>query len=89
MLPILDEIRRVRHEMSAEIGHDPRRILAYYAALSARCRDRLVNYGSGLEQGHTKECHAADDHTVAEVGAESERLGEDVKLAESSANIEI
>ena len=47
MLSILDEIRRVRHEMSAEIGHDPRRIVDYYAELSAKYSDRLVNYGPG------------------------------------------
>ena len=31
--PVLDEIRRVRHAISAKINHDPRRIVAYYAAL--------------------------------------------------------
>lgn len=50
MLPILDEIRRVRHEMSAEIGHDPRRIVDYYAELSAKYSDRLVNYGPGQKE---------------------------------------
>lgn len=53
MLPILDEIRRVRHEMSAEIGHDPRRIADYYAELSAKYSDRIVNYGSGQKGNGT------------------------------------
>ena len=41
--PILNEIRRVRHAISARIGHDPRRILAYYADLQRTNKDRLVN----------------------------------------------
>jgi len=28
--PALDQIREVRHQISAEFGHDPARVLAYY-----------------------------------------------------------
>ena len=42
--PLLDEIRRVRHEISAELGHDPRKIAAYYADLQRLHHDRLVNF---------------------------------------------
>lgn len=31
--PILEELRRVRHRISEAIGHDPRKIVEYYAAL--------------------------------------------------------
>lgn len=31
--PTLDRIREVRHQISAEFGHDPRRLLDYYAQL--------------------------------------------------------
>ena len=49
--PVIDEIRRVRHEMSAEIGHDPKRLLAYYAEIQQRFRNQLVNHGDrALEQ---------------------------------------
>jgi len=52
--PVIDEIRRVRHAMSAEIGHDPRKLLDYYADLQNRCQDRLVDFGDESEQGRTK-----------------------------------
>ena len=41
--PLLSEIRRVRHEISAEIGHDPRKLVAYYADLQRTLRRRVVN----------------------------------------------
>lgn len=28
--PVIDEIREVRHQISARFGHDPRRLVAYY-----------------------------------------------------------
>lgn len=40
---ILEEIRHVRHAISAEIGHDPRRIVNYYASLQADLQARIVN----------------------------------------------
>ncbi len=40
---ILEEIRYVRHAISEEIGHDPRRIAGYYANLQAELKARLVN----------------------------------------------
>ena len=41
--PLLDEIRRVRHEISAELGHDPRKIAAYYTDLQRLHRSRMVD----------------------------------------------
>ncbi len=40
---VFTEIRRVRHAISAEIGHDPRRISGYYAKLQAELKDRVIN----------------------------------------------
>jgi hypothetical protein len=40
---ILEEIRHVRHAISGEIGHDPRRIVDYYASLQADLKARLIN----------------------------------------------
>ena len=54
--PILEEIRRVRHAMSAEIGHDPKRIVEYYAAIQQRNADRLVNLVDQKKSGRTKHC---------------------------------
>jgi hypothetical protein len=34
--PAIDEIRAVRHQISAEFGHDPRRVLAYYSEFEAK-----------------------------------------------------
>jgi hypothetical protein len=41
--PGLEEIRRVRHEISAEIGHDPKKLLEYYRKLESEYADRLVH----------------------------------------------
>jgi hypothetical protein len=40
--PILDEIRRVRHQISARFDHDPVKLVAHYMKLQERHRDRLV-----------------------------------------------
>jgi len=40
--PTLDRIRRVRHEISAECGHDPHKLVEYYIGLQEQHRDRLV-----------------------------------------------
>jgi len=29
--PAIEQIREIRHQISAEFGHDPQRVLAYYA----------------------------------------------------------
>jgi len=41
--PGLEAIRRVRHEISEEIGHDPKKLLEYYRKLEAEYTDRLVH----------------------------------------------
>jgi hypothetical protein len=38
----LERIRRVRHEISAEFGHDPYKLVEHYMRLQERYRDRLV-----------------------------------------------
>jgi hypothetical protein len=43
--PPIDEIRRIRHQISAEHGHDPKRLLAYYQELQKKFEGRIVNYG--------------------------------------------
>ena len=52
--PILEEVRRVRREISAEIGHDPKQIRGYYAALQASVRSRTVNLADQGVAGRTK-----------------------------------
>jgi len=41
--PVLDEVRRVRHAISAKINHDPRRIVAYYADLQQKHKEQIVD----------------------------------------------
>lgn len=41
--PIVEEVRRVRHEMEAELGNDPKRIYEYLRQVQARYADRVVS----------------------------------------------
>lgn len=40
--PVIDEVREVRHRISARCGHDPERLVAYYLQLQEQFRDRLL-----------------------------------------------
>lgn len=40
--PVIDEIRRIRHQISEEHGHDPARLVAYYMELQKQYKDRLI-----------------------------------------------
>jgi hypothetical protein len=40
--PIIDEIRSVRHRISEQFGHDPKKLCEYYMKLQERHRHRLV-----------------------------------------------
>jgi hypothetical protein len=40
--PVIDEIREVRHRISARFDHDPARLVAYYMELQEQYRDRLI-----------------------------------------------
>ena len=40
--PVIDEIREVRHRISARFDHDPGRLVAYYIELQRRYQDRLI-----------------------------------------------
>jgi hypothetical protein len=41
--PVIDEIREVRHHISARVDHDPARLVAYYMMLQEQYRDRLID----------------------------------------------
>ena len=49
------EVRRVRHEMSAEAAHDVRKLIAMLSPLRERVRERLVDHGGMAEQSHATE----------------------------------
>ena len=40
--PVIDEIREVRHRISARFHHDPELLVAYYMKLQDQYRERLV-----------------------------------------------
>jgi len=40
--PVIDEIREVRHCISARFDHDPARLVAYYMELQKQYQDRLI-----------------------------------------------
>ena len=40
--PVIDEIREVRHGISARFGHDPTRLVAFYMEMQKQYQDRLI-----------------------------------------------
>ncbi|MFL6201990.1 MAG: hypothetical protein ACJ76J_22680 [Thermoanaerobaculia bacterium] len=40
--PVIDEIREVRHRISARFDHDPAKLVAYYMELQKQYQDRLI-----------------------------------------------
>ncbi|MDF0673313.1 MAG: hypothetical protein P0120_03070 [Nitrospira sp.] len=46
----IDEIREVRHRISARFDHDPVRLVAYYAKLQEQYRDRLIDPAKSTDQ---------------------------------------
>lgn len=40
--PVIDEIREVRHRISARVDHDPARLVAYYMELQKQYQNRLI-----------------------------------------------
>lgn len=79
--PGLEEIRRVRHEISAEVGHDPKRLLEYYRKTEEDYADRLVHSEEGVSNGHdrpldeTNQFHPKASALPPERGPESGRRG--------------
>ncbi len=47
--PAIDEVRAVRHRISARFDHDPERLVAYYMALQEKYRDRLIDASKPAE----------------------------------------
>jgi hypothetical protein len=48
--PVIDEIREVRHQISARVDHDPARLVEYYMTLQEQYRDRLVDTSKTSER---------------------------------------
>jgi hypothetical protein len=42
--PAIEQIREIRHQIPAEFGHDPEKVLAYYAELEGKLlRERGIH----------------------------------------------
>ena len=48
--PVINEIREVRRQISARVGHDPVRLVEYYMKLQEQYRDRLVDSSKPSER---------------------------------------
>ncbi len=40
--PVIDEIREIRHRISALCNHDPVKLVAYFQQIQEQYRDRLI-----------------------------------------------
>ena len=40
--PVIDEIREVRHRISARFGHDPAQLVSFYLEMQKQYQDRLI-----------------------------------------------
>lgn len=51
---VIDEIREVRHRISAHFDHDPARLVRYYMEMQKQYQDRLIKTAKGSEdKGHS------------------------------------
>jgi len=69
--PILEEIRRVRHEISEEVGHDPKRLREYYSKIQKSVRSRTINLADQGPYGRNRVAAAIADgspHTTVHAG---------------------
>lgn len=41
--PVIDEVREIRHRISARVDHDPTKLVEYYMRFQEQYRDRLVD----------------------------------------------
>ena len=49
--PVIDEIREVRHRISARFGHDPAQLVAFYMEMQKQYQDRLIETTKRAEDG--------------------------------------
>ncbi|MGD9854627.1 MAG: hypothetical protein AB7U20_06710 [Planctomycetaceae bacterium] len=61
--PPIDEIRAIRHQISAEHGHDPRRLVEHYRKLQEKYKDRLIS--PGREEPPANEVSAEEEVPAA------------------------
>ena len=50
--PVIDEIREVRHRISARFDHDPAQMVAFYMEMQKQYQDRLIDTTQSAELRH-------------------------------------
>ena len=50
--PVIDEIREVRHRISARFDHDPTKMVAFYIEMQKQYQDRLIETTQSAELRH-------------------------------------
>ena len=48
--PVIDEIREIRHRISAMCDHDPAKLVAYFQKIQEQYADRLITSPPNLAQ---------------------------------------
>ena len=48
--PVIDEIRDVRHRISARFDHDPTQLVTFYVEMQKQYQDRLINPAKSPER---------------------------------------
>jgi hypothetical protein len=56
--PVIDEIREIRHRISARFDHDPAKLVAYYMELQKQYEDRLLKSDKEAHQAGLKTAQA-------------------------------
>ena len=64
--PVIDEIREVRHRISARFDHDPERLVAYYIELQRRYQDRLIEAEKSPKQSRQADNGELPDYVDGE-----------------------
>jgi hypothetical protein len=52
--PVIDEIREIRHRISAQFDHNPAKLVAHYMEIQKKRKDRLVETQKDSEQAGLK-----------------------------------
>ncbi len=59
--PVIEEIREIRHQISARFGHDPERLYEHYLRLQEEYRDRLLSTPGGDDRPASISITLSDD----------------------------
>ena len=61
--PVIDEIREVRHRISARFEHDPTQLVAFYMEMQKQYQDRLMETAESPEQRRDPAALVNDEQT--------------------------